>query len=170
MAISCYKLVNSIIVWTLMHRTAAASNTIVLSPTENNFKKCDVFIVKPLGICTRTQTALHICYLLTDTAFARHVTQLSKCLTEQMGLIRIPKGMSTLTMPRGVNAPIWHLHAFPHQHIHYCFAWLQMDPFLSQRTKCKWIELFPVCSIFVFCLKRIPNNSKLHPLIVSCIH
>lgn len=38
------------------HRSAA-SKTIILSPTENYFKKCDVFIVKPLGIGTRMPTA-----------------------------------------------------------------------------------------------------------------
>lgn len=109
-------------------------------------------------------------YLLTDIAFARHLTQLSKCLTEQMGLIRLPQGMSTLTMPRGVNAPIWHLCAFPQQKIHHQFAWLQMDPFLYQRTEHKWFALFPVCFIFGFYSKHYPNKSRLHPVIVSFSH
>lgn len=90
-----------------------------------------------------------------------------------MGLGRIPEGMSVLTMPRGVNAPIWHLHTFSHQHIRHHLAWLQMGPFLSRRTKCKWIALFPVCSFFfflVFSLKCIHNNRTLDSVLASHIH
>lgn len=91
---------------------------------------------------------LHIYYLLTDTAFARHLTQLSKCLTEQMGLIWIPKGMPTLTVPRGVNAPIWHLCVFSQQRICYSLVPLQIDPFLSQRSECERIGF--ISSLFRF--------------------
>jgi hypothetical protein len=114
----CYKLLTSIMVLAIMSKTAAANETVILCPTENYFFKMWCVYCKAPGHMHKDKTAFTY-YLLTDIAFARHLTQLSKCLTEQMGLIRLPQGMSTLTMPRGVNAPIWHLCAFPQQKIHH---------------------------------------------------